>query len=169
MTSTGPDIAIGIRPAEPADCHQVLLWANDPQTRAMSFHCDAIPVAEHERWYAESLEGDRRRLMIAEIDQRPIGFIRFDSIDPSEQVAEISINLAPNHRGHRLAQPVLLAAKRVAAEQGLQTLIARIRANNEPSIRAFEAAGFAFVSDEKVSGIHALRYETVVPEKDRCE
>lgn len=169
MTNTGPDFAVRIRPADPADCHRVLSWANDPQTRAMSFHCDIIPVAEHERWYAESLEGEQRRLMIAEIDKHPIGFIRFDSIDPSEQVAEISINLAPEHRSHRLARPILLAAKRVAAEQGLQTLIARIRANNEPSIRAFEAAGFAFVSDEKVSGIHALRYETVVPAKDSYE
>jgi RimJ/RimL family protein N-acetyltransferase len=151
-----------LRKARPGDCRLVFEWANDPETRAASFHSRRISLEEHELWFAESLREERRRLRIAEIDGAPVGLVRFDRFGADETVAEIAINLAPEQRGRKLAVPVLLAAKAAAASFGFRTLVARIRPENERSVRAFERAGFEFVSRERVAGQSAFRYETGV-------
>ena len=155
--------AVSLRPARPDDCRLVFDWANDPATRAASFHSEVIAFEDHARWYEGSLGGTRRYLRIAELDAAPVGLVRFDRLDADETRAEIGINLAPEHRGRRLAVPILLAATEEASALGLRTVVARIRPENAPSIRAFERAGYRFVAEERVSGFEAFRYEAVIP------
>ena len=74
----------------PADCRRVFEWANDPETRKASFFDAPIPLADHERWYADSLDGDRRILRIAEVDATPVGLIRFDRDTEDPKAAEMT-------------------------------------------------------------------------------
>jgi len=150
------------RPAGLADCRRVFEWANDPETRKASFFDASIPLADHERWYADSLDGDRRILRIAEVDATPVGLIRFDRDAKDPKTAEIGINMAPKHRDRGLAAPVLLAARRDAATLGIRRLVARIRTENRRSIRAFERAEFVFVGAARVRGSDAARYEIIL-------
>ena len=44
----------------------------------------------------------------------------------------------------------------------MRRLIARVRADNEPSLRAFRAAGFIEVGEEQVDDLPARRFELSV-------
>ncbi len=158
--SEAPAERVITRPAGPADCRRVFEWANDPETREASFRSEPIPFDAHERWYSESLAGERRILRIACLDGEPIGLIRFDVDAGDAGTAEIGINIAPEHRGRGLASPMLAAARSDAGALGLRRLIARIKTWHGRSIRAFERAGYTFVRDESVHGCDAVRYET---------
>lgn len=151
-------LVVVLRSARPSDCRMVFQWTNDPQTRAASFHSDPIGFSEHEGWYLESLQGQERRLMIAEDETgAPMGMARFDYQD--RETAEIGISVAPDRRGRGLSYPLVRAALKAALSQGLNTVIARIRPDNQRSIRVFEAVGFVRVGEEEVAGAAALRFE----------
>lgn len=158
--AAGPRVVT--RPARPADCRRVFEWANDPETRQASFRSEPIPFAEHRRWYAESLSGDRRILRIAELEGTPVGLVRFDRDAEDSGTAEIGINIAPEHRGRRLAAPILAVARSDAAALGFRLLVARIKSGNRRSVRAFERAQFTFVRAEQVRDVDAFRYETTL-------
>jgi RimJ/RimL family protein N-acetyltransferase len=150
---------ITTRHARPADCRLLFAWANDAQTRAGSFHGQPIPFPDHERWFDASLAGETRVLLVAEIDGSPVGLIRLDREARESKTAEIGITVAPEKRGRGLAAPLLLHAQHEAAALGLRKLVARIKSANEPSLRAFERAGFLLARRERIGGCEAAHYE----------
>ena len=83
-----PPDAIALRPAREEDCRRVFEWANDPVTRAASFRSAPIPFADHERWYGDSLRGERRHLRIAEVAGEAVGLVRFDRLPDAPEAAE---------------------------------------------------------------------------------
>lgn len=158
--ASGRSLDIDLRVATPEDCDRVLAWANDPATRAASFRSAPIARADHERWFASSLENPGRSLFIAELEGEPVAVVRFDHSGPGS--AELSLNIAPARRGQRLSVPVLLAAGRRARALGLARLVARIRPANEASLRSFGGAGFRLTGREELAGQDALRYELLL-------
>lgn len=151
--------AITLRPATDADREAVFAWANDPQTRAVSFSHEPIPWDVHVRWYDGSLTRDDRRLFIAEADGEQIGVIRFDREGEGWGAAEISINMAPASRGRGLGRATLRAATAAAAELGVATIIAYVQPGNHASHKAFLAAGYLAIGEDDSHGERATRYE----------
>ena len=145
-----------LRAAVDADRDRVLVWANDPDTRAASFHCEPIAEAAHSAWFAESLTG-ARNLYIIERDGTAVGLARLDPLPASE--AFVSLTIAPEHRGRGLGPTALAVLADKAASLGVSRLLARIRKTNTRSQRAFEQAGFALRGEEAMHGIPALLYE----------
>jgi RimJ/RimL family protein N-acetyltransferase len=148
---------VTLRPATAADAEITFRWANDPETRAASFRSAAIERGEHERWLLRSLAGTERVLFIAERQGLPVGVLRLDRSLAGQ--AEIGITVAPEQRGQGLALQVLLAGIERARELGIERLVARIRPDNERSVRSFARAGFCRAEREAVHGQPALRYE----------
>lgn len=157
---------IRLRPAGPADCDVVLVWANDPHTRAASFTSREIQPEEHGVWYAASLGGSQRRLFIMERDGRAAGLLRLQLQTPPDGSAEVGINLAPEQRGRGLGVQTLHAGALAAAGLSLRLLVAHIRPDNAASRLTFERAGYSFVAPATVSGQPALRYELRLPQAD---
>ncbi|MDZ4374993.1 MAG: GNAT family protein [Phenylobacterium sp.] len=129
MTST-----LTLRRATAADALDVLAWRNDPQTRAMSRDTSEVESAAHLAWFERALADPARTILIGEVGGRKVGMVRFDHGDETE----VSINLAPDHRGQGLSHPLLMKA--LAGIQG--DVWAEIRIENAASIRLFERAGF---------------------------
>lgn len=148
---------LSLRRATAADVDVTFAWANDPETRAQSFHSSPIERSEHERWLRSSLDGERRVLFIAESDGQPVGVLRLDRSSPGQ--AEIGITIAPARRGQGLAALLLRAGLERARELRLTLLVALIRPENARSIRSFLRAGFLPAGQEAVHGQPALRYE----------
>ena len=73
-----------------------------------------------------------------------IGMVRFDL---SGGRAEVSINLAPAARGKSLSAALLRAAEPWVTGRA-EVLIAAIKPTNQPSIRAFERAGYRAVTGD---------------------
>ena len=144
-----------LRPAGPADRDLLLEWANDPATRAASFHPARIEPSGHDRWFAARLASPDGGIWIGAIDGRPIGQVRVQRID-SER-GEVSISVAAEARGRGLARPLLLAAMAAADRSlGVRTFIAAVRPGNAASLALFRGSGFSHESEGERNGIACL-------------
>jgi len=86
--------------------------------------------------------------LVAEVDGRVAGWAALSPISGRcvyEGVAEVSVYVAEGARGHGLGTRLLEALVRRSEEEGYWTLEAGIFPENEPSLRAFEKAGFRTV------------------------
>lgn len=150
-SAEGRRVAVGLalREAAPGDSDRVLRWRNDPASISASITGAADP-AGHAGWFARVLADPARTLWIAEEHGVPVGSVRIDRGDDAG-TAQISIAVAPEARGRRLATPILNLASAAAAAIGVSRLVATIRRENEPSMRAFRAAGYGDAAADRVS------------------
>jgi len=135
-------VGLALREATRGDRERVLEWRNDPASVAASLTGAADP-AGHAAWFARVLADPARTLWIAEEHGTPVGSVRVDRDGDDPGTAGISIALAPEARGGRLATPILDLATAASAALGIGLLRATIRPENAPSLRAFRAAGYA--------------------------
>jgi RimJ/RimL family protein N-acetyltransferase len=120
----------------------LLQWHNEPTTRAASLTTASVSLEDHRRWLASRLADTRCALFIIVTDGEPIGQLRLDRLD--DDLAEVSIGLAPEARGRGAGREALrLAATEAANRLGVKKLTARIKVDNQQSLRAFAAAGFS--------------------------
>lgn len=130
-----------------ADADLLLALRSDPVTRAASFSSDDIPRDTHIRWLEEKLADERCALLIVEAEGETVGQVRLDRA-PAAGSAEIHIALAPAARGRSIGRIALCVAVARAASHGVTRVEARVKEDNEPSLRAFQAAGFRVVAKE---------------------
>lgn len=130
-----------LREATEEDIQALWIWRNDPQTVVASLSKSKVGWEEHVRWFRDVLCDRSRDLLILQEGDEAIGMIRLDQDD--ETAAEVSINIAPEHRGEGLGAGALALAVQWAKARGIPVLRAQVRAENDISLRAFARAGFA--------------------------
>jgi RimJ/RimL family protein N-acetyltransferase len=140
MVGPAEDSHLTLRPASHDDSEQLLAWRNDPRTRAASLNTDEVTRDEHERWLVRSLDATDRTVFVAELDGRPVGTVRLD--DGGRRQLEVSLTVAPEWRGKGIASQLLHAVEATAGARGAVRLVARIKASNDASVRAFKNAGW---------------------------
>lgn len=132
---------IKYRLAEPQDRDDLFAWRNEPHVRNMSLNQEVLRKEEHDQWFESSLCDPGRKLFIIEYESKKIGVVRIDRLN--EHAGEISINLAPNARGKGFGSEILrYISDNILSSFEYLILIARIKANNISSIKAFKNAGF---------------------------
>lgn len=146
---------VKVRRAAEHDVRPIFEWANDPETRSVSFQQGVIPWDTHQAWFTRKLADPSCRLLVAEDSSgTAFGMVRFD-VGGDE--AAISINLAPEHRHRGLGTAVLLAACRAWLAEGRTSVVtALVKPGNEASLRAFQRAGFERVQDVDEAGQRAV-------------
>lgn len=146
------------------DREWLLACRNDPVTRANSLQQGEVTRAEHEAWLARSLTMTERCLLIIEREQRQIGVLRFDQC--GDDVAEVSIHLAPEARKLGYGQTVLRESLVVAARwnPAITALLAQIKRTNGASLHSFRRAGF--VTIEETEALVWMKKENRSP--DEC-
>ena len=136
----GAGVALRVRDASMDDCLPLLRWRNDPATRAVSRTTEAIGLDAHAPWLERTLAREDRELFIAQTSNGPVGMVRFDA---DGSAWEVSINLAPETRGRGLARKVLSEAEALFFRRHPgSSVLAYVRADNAPSIRLFDRAGY---------------------------
>jgi UDP-2,4-diacetamido-2,4,6-trideoxy-beta-L-altropyranose hydrolase len=152
-----PEPVLRIRRVTPGDCRLLWRWANDPAVRATSFRTDAIPLAEHERWFAGRLADPACLMLVAEdAEGRPVGQIRFEPGRDGEAV--LGFTVASDRRGRGFGTELLrLGCELLFAESDVGAAIGYVKPDNASSLRAFEKAGFRREGSECVSGQQAVR------------
>lgn len=123
-----------IRRATLDDALDVLIWRNDPLTRAMSRTPDEVEQQAHVAWFNRALDDAASTLLIGEVGGEKIGMVRFDH----GAATEVSININPSCRGRGLGHELLSEALTWAVGD----LVAVIKDQNLASRRLFERAGF---------------------------
>jgi RimJ/RimL family protein N-acetyltransferase len=152
VTGRGP--AVRLRPVTESDADLLLRWANDPATRAASFHPDPIDRLSHVRWLAARLASPTTGFWIGDDDGgRPIGQVRVEG-------DEISISVAPTARGKGFGRALLQAAvDETGRTRSAEHLLARVRVDNPASLALFAGAGFVELSHGLCEGVPCVKLE----------
>lgn len=138
--------AVRVRRATMADTRLLLRWANDPETRAGSLNEDEIAYPDHVRWLENRLADPSCLLLIGMNGAGPLGQVRFDVRDSA---AEVSISVAPEHRGTvgtLLLEAAIHRFRRWLPDVGL---LAQVKLDNDRSRKLFERVGFSLVGDRE--------------------
>jgi UDP-2,4-diacetamido-2,4,6-trideoxy-beta-L-altropyranose hydrolase len=146
--------ALRARPAGVQDEGLLLEWVNDPMVRANAFDPRPIAADGHRRWLADRLADVQRcRIFIVEAENGvPVGQVRFDR---TKDAWEIGYSIDSIFRGCGLGGRVLCTAIH-ALQAGGDWLAGRVKRDNEPSMRVFQALGFGCEEIVDARGAHWL-------------
>jgi RimJ/RimL family protein N-acetyltransferase len=144
-----------LREAMSDDCMLVFAWANDPETRAVSFSSAPISKGDHMQWFTQKLVSPNDRLYIAmDADDRAVGLVRFTL---EGKHAAISINLDKNYRGKGYGTVLIQqGCHRVFGTSKVEEVDAFIKPDNAASVKAFQKAGFQEQGQSEIRGQSAL-------------
>lgn len=129
---------VRLRPAEDRDVLILLAWQRDPETRRYARVARVPSESEHRRWFAEKLVDPNCIFQILEHKEQPAGFVRLDRIKERGGF-EVSIGVAPEKRGIKIARGGLALIRRLLPEC---RLLAYVNPENEASLKLFAAAGY---------------------------
>ncbi len=141
-----------LRRANENDAMAVFNLSNDRTVRLNSINQDVIAWHDHIRWYSEKLN-DRNCLFLLAFNANDefVGQVRFTV---EGQNAIISISLDKNFRGKGLSSSLLIKSsfKYLKDHPEIQSILAYIRPENTPSIKAFTGAAYLLSHEEKIKG-----------------
>jgi len=149
MNMEGSDI--WMRRAENEDSKMILRWANDDETRKMSYTTANISLETHATWFDAKLKDPSCMLLIGmDTFDSPVGSARIES---RGQCGTLSIIIDPKDRGRGYGPQMIAMACRMGANiLGLKDFDAFVKKVNTPSLRAFEKCGFKLISSEMIQG-----------------
>jgi UDP-2,4-diacetamido-2,4,6-trideoxy-beta-L-altropyranose hydrolase len=154
---TGADSGptVHLRASHREDRGLLWAWVNDPDSRASAFRTGPIPWPEHAAWHDRVLRDGAVLQWIAVAGGVPVGQVRFD-LHGDE--ARVDVAIAPECRGRGLA-PVLLrlGVDALVRARGPHRVLAEVRVENEPSLRAFARAGFREEGTAVTGGARCVR------------
>ena len=146
-----------IRSATKNDMMLFFDWANEPETRAMSFNSGPILLENHKQWFASQLDAIDSHLLILEVVQNnirtPVGNVKFNS----EGV--IGVSLDTQFRGKGLGAYIINQGLQfIAQKSAYPCIFAYIKEENTKSRTIFEQAGFVFSKKARMGSKPCLEY-----------
>ena len=140
------DKSTRIRLATTDDWELLLRWRNDEQTREHSIDQSVVTETDHRRWLDASIASDDRHLFVIESAGDPVGTTRLDRRDAGW---EISITVAPEHRGKGLGSVLLdVTADWFDHNIGGNVILSTIKPSNPASLGLFEKNGYVVVRED---------------------
>jgi UDP-2,4-diacetamido-2,4,6-trideoxy-beta-L-altropyranose hydrolase len=151
---TFPQPVVRLRRVTESDANLILAWANDPETRAASFHPDLIDPVGHTRWMASRLASPTTGFWIGESDAGlAVGQVRVEG-------EELSISVAPDARGRGFGRALLAAAVEEAGRTlAVDRLVARVRLDNPASLALFTGGGFVEIGRGRCADVPCVELE----------
>ena len=140
--------SVRLRPLEPEDLDELYKWENDPSIWKVS--CTQTPFSRYilkkyiEESHRDIVEAKQLRLIIENLEEKPVGAIDLFDYEPFHLRAGVGIliyDIEERRRG--LATDALeLLMQYCKKTLGLNQLYANIGSSNFPSINLFEKSGF---------------------------
>jgi len=132
---------IVIRNSNEEDSSKLFEWRNHPSIRSVSRNADPISWENHQKWFSAALSSRDKILLIGQVDEVPVGVVRFDKQDAC---AEVSIYLVPNASHFGQGRNLLLSAEQwlIANRPDINCIQASVLGGNEPSERLFLGSGY---------------------------
>ncbi len=130
-----------IRSMNKTDLEPVLAWRNHPEIRRYMLSQHKISLDEHRHWFELTSQDSKRRLLIVEHTEIPIGFVHFNGVAP-DGVADwgfYTVPDAPKGSGKKLG---LMALNFAFQTLMLHKVCGQALGFNEPSIRFHRMLGF---------------------------
>jgi UDP-2,4-diacetamido-2,4,6-trideoxy-beta-L-altropyranose hydrolase len=146
-----------IRSLRESDCELLFAWANDPATRAVSFHPAPIAWEHHTQWFRERLQDPQCVMYIGENGSGiAVGQVRFQL---HGKRAVLSVSVAPEFRGKGWGTELIAFSLRsLVRTHFIERVDAFVKPDNQASRQVFEKNGFRQSANEVIEGDPALRY-----------
>lgn len=130
----------------------IMDWRNDPVTLRMSFHDQPKEWKSFfEEFKNEYFAFPDLSPLFVVIGGKRVAFLRFKPVvhpaGSTRKCCDVSINVAPEFRGHGIGQASLKAVQSWLRQQGYEDLYAEVKTDNIASQKAFENAGFIKLRD----------------------
>jgi len=134
--------SLRVRSATIDDAQMMYGWRNHPSVRRVSRDSTPMDFDSHLRWLKSALESESRHVMIAEINGRGVGVIRYDYL--SDGHLEVSLYCDPRLTGIGIGSAMLNAGEgEMAGLLSAEVVVtAFVLSGNESSERMFARAGF---------------------------
>ena len=149
-----------LRRANENDKDTILTWRNNKIARAMSENQHPISAKEHASWFKARLSDCNCRIYIAigDLDSK-YGIIRFDRHKKNSS-AQVSLNIAPEHRGKGLGKFILRQGVDAYLKEFSDThaVFAVIKNDNFISEHIFTKCGFRGRKSASIPGFYKLTY-----------
>lgn len=141
---------VGIRIADESDSPKLFEWRNHKTIRAVSKNSAPITWADHQSWFAKVQADKNRVLLIGEIDDEPVGVVRFDQ---EGETALVSVYLVPEGGFKGQGRNLLLRAGEWLKihHADIKLIKAEVLGANTASQRLFAGA------DYRLESIHYLK------------
>ena len=136
-------MSLYLRKANERDRKRLFDWANEPQTRANSFHQEKILWEDHVEWFERMMQSEDAQIFIAMDFMKPVGQIRLDIED---NVGRISYSVDEECRGVHLGRKMLSLLEKEAVGK-VTRLVAEVKPDNTASRRNFEKLGYELCKD----------------------
>ena len=133
-----PDLLL--RNATTEDMSLYFRWANDPEVRSNAINADPISQTTHENWFRARISSPESHLFVAELNGRPIGQIRFDTV--AGNALQITFSVDKSYRGKGLGQQMLTIGLKKMKSLDFKVFSASVKQYNKPSIQCFTRNGF---------------------------
>lgn len=105
-------------------------------------HCDQL----YETWIEKSLHGFANAVLVAELNQKPVGYVTLNSRDTESQIGLIAI--AAGHQGTGLGRLLVEHSIEWARQAGAQVIKVVTQGRNVPAQRLYQRCGFVTASFE---------------------
>ena len=145
------DLELELKSADINDADLLFSWANDMDVRRNSFHQETIAYDDHIRWLSGKLSADDCQILIASLNQRSVGQVRFDIEDG---IAWIDYSVDAQFRGRGIATVMLNHAMELA-DRRITEFAAQVKSENKASMRVFEKCGFTRCGEGAFRGTDA--------------
>ena len=147
-----------LRSAQTQDARLLWRWANDAETRRMSFSSARIPWQSHLVWLDSKLRDPGCQLYVGvAADEQPVGQVRAEL---KGRHATISVSVDRRLRGKGYGSDLIRkAAERLLRDTRVGKIQAFAKPGNRASLSAFERAGFRMAGRTRVAGQEAIRME----------
>ncbi len=123
----------------------VSIYNSTVPTRQSTADTVEVTVASRMEWFKQHIV-NQRPLMVHEQDNKVIAWVSFQSFygrPAYDHTAEVSIYIAPEHRGKGLGRTLLAESLGMTKELRIKTVVGFVFSHNQPSIRLFRTFGFA--------------------------
>ena len=135
--------SIIIRLAQLEDLSLYLGWVNEPIVRKNSIDSDQVSLSIHEKWFSNKLNSKNSILLVMELDELPIGQIRFDI---ENEIALIDYSIDQEFRkkgfGDILIKKGIEYLLKTPKTNNISVFRGVVKTFNTPSIRVFIKNGF---------------------------
>lgn len=135
-----------IRRVRGEDALRIFEIRNHPSIRNRSTQVEKIGWEQHVRWFDEQYARNAgNHCFVLDIDDRVIGYCRFDARDNGD--LRVSIAIDPAEQGKGYGQMLLSSALRVMGTES--PMVAEVHSGNETSFRLFQKNAFRVTSEDE--------------------
>lgn len=118
------------------DCALLFKWVNDQKVRKNSLSSENIKWEEHQAWFNKKFNSPRCEIFIFEIDNLPVGQIRYDK--NANGIWDIDYSIDKKYRGLGFGKRMVELS--LSSVSGVKRAV--VQRKNIASCKVFEKLGF---------------------------